>query len=131
MKKIILFFIAVFALQAAEVHWAEDYKDALAKAKQEHKPIYLFISAAECPWCEKFQKHTLTNKKVIKTLNKRFIALHLIRDFDTIPSKFAVRPVPRHYFLTPSGKITHEEIGYADADIFLLVVQNVLKEMKR
>ncbi len=131
MKIATLLVLMASVLFSAQIQWAEDYNDALTRAQKEHKPIYLFISAAECPWCEKFEKRTLTNKRVIKTLNKNFVPLHLVRDFDSIPSKFAVRPVPRHYFLTPQGRITHEEIGYADAEIFLIVVNNVLKEIKR
>ena len=132
MKKMIalLLFLSV-GLFAAEIHWVEDYKSAEMLSKQKHKPIYLFISAAECPWCEKFEKTTLKDAEVIDILNKKFIPVHLVRDFDKIPSKFQVRPVPRHYVVFDEKHYFYEDIGYFPKDIFMLLLNTTLKEMKQ
>jgi thioredoxin-related protein len=117
-------------LSAAQIHWAESYKEAEMLSKKEHKPIYLFISAAECPWCEKLEKTTLKDEKVIKLLNEKFIPLHLVRDFDTIPKRFRVRTVPRHYIEFKEKNYFYEDIGYFPVDIFLLMLNTTLNEIK-
>jgi thioredoxin-related protein len=120
--------LITFALWADEIHWQEDYATAVVSAKTTKKPIYVLISAAECPWCAKFEKTTLKDKKVIELLNKNFIAVHLVRDFDTIPQKFKQRPVPRHYFVSSKGNMLSEDIGYVEADVFADELQTILKE---
>ena len=131
MRKIIALLFLGIALFGAEIHWVEEYKSAEALSKKLHKPIYLFISAAECPWCEKFEKTTLEDPEVIELLNEKFVPVHLVRDFDKIPWKFQVRPVPRHYVVFDEKHYTYEDIGYFPKDIFLLLLNTTLKEMQQ
>ena len=128
--RFLLLMIVALTLFASEVRWAEDYKQAQALSKQMNKPIYVFISAPECPWCEKFEKTTLKNPEVIQRLNSSFVAVHLERGFDEIPPIFKVRPVPRHYVVWEKKKYLYEDIGYFPKDIFLLLLNTTLKEMK-
>ena len=134
MKMIRLFLISMMisaGLFAAEVHWAESYEEAVDTAKKMHKPIYVFISAPECPWCEKLEKTTLKDPAVIELLNDKFVPVHLVRGFDTIPNRFQVRPVPRHYVVDDEKNYFYEDIGYFPKDIFMLMLNTTLKEMKR
>ena len=134
MKMIRLLLISMMisaGLLAAEVHWAESYKEAAAVAKKTHKPIYVFISAPECPWCEKLENTTLQDSQVIRLLNDKFVPVHLVRGFDTIPNRFQVRPVPRHYVVDDEKNYFYEDIGYFPKDIFMLMLNTTLKEMKQ
>ena len=130
MRYIVLLLMAL-TLFGSQINWQEDYESALKAAHKTHKPIYVFISAGECPWCAKFEKYTLSDPSIIKTLNTHYIPLHLVRDFDTIPAKFKQRPVPRHYFLRSNGAIGWEDIGYVERDLFLSELQTVLKEINK
>jgi len=114
---IVIFFLSAI-LFAEELHWYDDYKEAKSMAKQTHKLIYVFISSAHCGWCHKFENTTLQDKDVQKELDQDFIAVHLIRDFDTIPKKFQVSPVPRHYFTDAKGNILYDTLGYREVDSF-------------
>ncbi len=128
--KFLLMLMTSLALFAAEVEWVHSYDEAAKLSKQTHKPIYLFISAPECPWCEKFENRTLKDEEVIRFLNDKFIPLHLVRGFDSIPSRFKVRPVPRHYVVDDAKKYFYEDIGYFPKEIFMLMLNTTLKEMK-
>jgi len=132
MKILSVFFILLGSLLlASQPQWQEEYKTALKTAQKEHKPIYVFISAAECPWCAKFENEVLTKPDIISLLNKNFISVHLVRDFDTIPSKFKVRPVPRHYFLDKNGKILFYDLGYKKTKNFKEELIMLLKEIDK
>jgi len=128
MRKLGLLLFLGMALFGAEIHWAESYKEAQKIAKKTHKPIYVFI---ECPWCEKFENTTLQDKEVIDLLNEKFIPIHLVRGFDSIPNRFQVRPVPRHYVVDDEKNYFYEDIGYFPKDIFMLMLNTTLKEMKQ
>ena len=129
MRILIMLFISL-TLFAAEIHWAGSYNEAQMLSKKTGKPVYLFISAPECPWCEKFENTTLKKKEIIQLLNDRFVPVHLVRGFDTIPTRFKVRPVPRHYVFDDAKKYFYEDIGYFPEEIFLLMLNTTLKEMK-
>ena len=125
-----LFLLFSMLLFGSEIRWAADYEDALARSRQTGKPVYLFISAPECPWCEKLERTTLKEPQVIAMLNSRFIPLHLERGFDDIPSRFASRPVPHHYVFLDAKGYFYEDVGYFSKDIFMLMLQTTLKELR-
>jgi len=118
MKYILSMILLAVSLMATELHWYDDYDVALKEAKKEHKLIYIFISSASCGWCHKFETTTLEDKNVKRRLKKDFITVHLVRDFDDIPKKFKVRPVPRHYFTDANAKILYDSLGYRSVDTF-------------
>ncbi|RLA70817.1 MAG: thioredoxin family protein [Epsilonproteobacteria bacterium] len=111
MKFIILTLFLISLLYGDELNWLHDYDKALFEAKKEHKDVYLFIGADVCRFCDLFKQMTLSKNEVIETLEEEYILLYLSRDRHKIPKYFATQGVPRHYFLTPNGKIIHEDRG--------------------
>ncbi len=130
MKKIVMMLLLTLSAMATELHWYDDYNEALNAAKKEHKPVYIFISSSQCGWCHKFEKTTLQNEEVKSRLAKEFITLHLIRDFDTIPQKFKVSPVPRHYFVDENGTIIYHALGYRKVECFNSFMDNTFSRLK-
>ena len=93
------------SLNAIELNWEHNFKNALATAQKEKKLVYLFIGADRCKHCDRFKKQTLSNKKLIETMKKEYVLLYMSRDQHAIPAGFEKYGVPMHYFLTPKGKI--------------------------
>jgi len=115
------FFIMVWmgvSLFATQLHWYDEYNEALRVAQKSNKPVYIFISSAQCGWCQKFENTTLQDEAVKKRLYQEFVVVHLVRDFDDIPKKFKTAPVPRHYFVDSRGTIVYDSLGYRDVDTF-------------
>jgi len=92
---------------ATQLQWLDNYDAAMKKAEKENKLIYVFISSSTCGWCDKFEKTTLQDENVKERLNREFVSVHLVREFDEVPSKFATSPVPRHYFTDSQGNILY------------------------
>ncbi len=122
MKKFLLSVLFISSLSASEINWINDYDDALEKAKQENKDIYVFIGADECRFCVLFKKKALSKKSVIERLNKEYIPVYLSRDQHIIPSNFATQGVPRHYFVSSDGKVFHEDRGSREESGFLSIL---------
>ena len=98
-------FLLVSTLDAVELNWEHNFKNALTAAKKEKKLVYLFIGADRCKHCERFKKQTLSNKTLIKMMKKEYVLLYMSRDQHNIPDGFEKYGVPMHYFLTAEGKI--------------------------
>ncbi len=118
MRYIIAIILLTVTLTATELQWLDNYSIAIKKAKKENKPIYIFISSSTCGWCDKFEKTTLQDENIKKRLNREFISVHLVREFDDVPQKFATTPVPRHYFTDSKGDILYNTLGYTKVDTF-------------
>ena len=124
MRYIVTMILLAVTLMATELQWLDNYNAAKEKAKQEKKLIYVFISSSTCGWCDKFEKTTLQDENVKKRLKKEFVSVHLVREFDTVPQKFATAPVPRHYFTDSQGNILYNSLGYRKADTFQAFMDN-------
>ena len=125
MKFILLPFLLIASLYSYELDWLNDYDKALLLAKKENKNVYLFIGADNCRYCERFKNWTLSKKEVMDTLKENFIPLYLNRDQHKIPEHFVIQGVPRHYFLTPCGKIIHADAGSREPDGFYDILDEV------
>ena len=125
MKLILLTLFFSSFLYSIELNWLHDYDKALVKAKKENKDVYVFIGADVCRFCDLFKKVTLSKKEVIDTLKEDYILVYLSRDRHKIPKNFAIRGVPRHYFLTSDGKIIHEDMGSREPAGFYSILDEV------
>lgn len=118
-------FLLFSTLNAVELNWEHNYKNALATAKKEHKMVYLFIGADQCKHCERFKEQTLSNKDLIKDMKEDYILLYMSRDQHNIPDRFEKYGVPFHYFLTPEGKIIAEVQGSRELEGWYDVLDEV------
>ena len=109
----LLFIVCVFVQPAfaggdwndAGIDW-QPYKDGLAMAHTENKPICLIFYTDWCPHCTNYSK-VFHDAKVVK-LAKSFVMIRL--DKDTHPDicgKYAPDGdyIPRTYFLSSTGKL--------------------------
>jgi thioredoxin-related protein len=122
MRILLLVFLALTSLQAIELDWIHDYKQALQEAKKRDKSIYLFIGADKCRFCDMFKQRALSRDSVIKRLEKEYVLVYLSRDRHKIPKGLETQGVPKHYFLTKEGKQYFHTWGYYDCKGFHLIL---------
>jgi len=95
------------------VDWFEWGAEALAKAKEEDKPILLSIGYSSCHWCHVMAHQSFENDDIAQIMNEHFICIKLDReerpDIDQIYME-AVQAMnqnggwPLNVFLTPEQK---------------------------
>jgi len=95
------------------VDWFPWGDEALQKAKQEDKPIFLSIGYAACHWCHVMAHESFEDPKIAQILNRYFVPVKVDReerpDLDAIYIQ-AVQMLtgtggwPLSVFLTPDGK---------------------------
>lgn len=95
------------------VDWYPWGQEALDRARQENKPIFLSIGYAACHWCHVMAHETFEDPQVASFLNQHFIAIKVDReerpDLDGIYMNAVVAMTgqggwPLSVFLTPDGR---------------------------
>ena len=104
-----------YLLQHAEnpVDWYPWSDEALNKARQEDKPIFLSIGYAACHWCHVMAHESFEDDNIANYLNENFVSIKVDReerpDLDAVYMN-AVTSItgqggwPMSLFLTPEGK---------------------------
>ena len=104
-----------YLLQHADnpVDWYPWGDEALKKAREENKPIFLSIGYSACHWCHVMEKESFSNQSTADLLNQSFIAIKVDReerpDLDHIYMQAVTAMTgqggwPMNTFLTPEGK---------------------------
>lgn len=95
------------------VNWYPWGDEALKKAKDEDKPIFLSIGYSACHWCHVMERESFENEQIAAILNKYFISIKVDReqrpDLDQIYMTFTQAMTghggwPMSVFLTPDLK---------------------------
>jgi uncharacterized protein YyaL (SSP411 family) len=94
------------------VDWHPWGEEALAKSRNEDKPIFLSIGYSACHWCHVMERESFEDEAIAQIINERFVAIKVDReerpDIDSIYMQ-AVQLMTGHggwpmsVFLTPQG----------------------------
>lgn len=98
---------------AKKYNYETDYNVALQKAKKAHKFLFFVMVTNYCPWCRKYEKHTLSDININAEIHKRFIPLILNREKGQFPEQFKTPIVPVTYIVNHRDEgIVKKEMGY-------------------
>jgi len=95
------------------VDWYPWGDEALAKAKQENKPILLSIGYSTCHWCHVMEKESFTDPETAEIMNRNFVCIKVDREQRPDIDKIYITAVsaltgsagwPLNVFLTPDLK---------------------------
>ena len=108
------------------------WQDALKKAEEEGKMIFLDAYASWCGPCKIMAKYTFTDDKVGHFFNERFINYKMDMEKDPegprLSRKFDLQNYPTVYILDINEKIVSVEVGALDVRPFLRFGQSAFKE---
>ncbi|MCP4684433.1 MAG: thioredoxin domain-containing protein, partial [bacterium] len=95
------------------VNWYPWGDEALTKAREENKPIFLSIGYAACHWCHVMERESFENEEIADILNEHYVSIKVDReqrpDLDQIYMTFTTAITggggwPMTVFLTPDLK---------------------------
>lgn len=76
------------------VNWYSWGDEALNKAKDEDKPIFLSIGYSTCHWCHVMEKESFEDDEIALILNKSYVPIKVDReerpDIDSLYMKFCI-----------------------------------------
>jgi len=62
------------------VDWYPWGSEAIQKAREKNKPIFLSIGYSACHWCHVMEHESFENEEIAKTLNKHFVSIKVDRE---------------------------------------------------
>jgi uncharacterized protein YyaL (SSP411 family) len=62
------------------VDWYPWGAKVFAKARQEHKPIFLSIGYATCHWCHVMERESFEDPEVARLMNEVFVSIKVAED---------------------------------------------------
>jgi thioredoxin-related protein len=109
--------------QKASIQFFElELKEAITKAKDEERIVFLDISTSWCGYCKKMKKDTFKNKEVANYYNNNFINISIDADQEigrALVNKYNISGYPAQIFLNKNGELLHTSIGYLNSKNFL------------
>ena len=95
------------------VDWYPWNDEALSRARQENKPIFLSIGYSACHWCHVMEHESFEDTRIAELLNDRFINIKVDREerpdldqiyMDSVQAMTGHGGWPMSVFLTPDGQ---------------------------
>lgn len=132
MKQIaLLVFLLSFTAQSQIRFESTGWNEALVKAKQENKLIFLDAYATWCQPCKVMEEYIFTDLEVGNFYNKNFINVRL--DMEEYPGaelaeRYSVSVYPSLLFVNGNGEIIHRGCGSMDSSEFLALGQVALSD---
>ena len=134
----------VQAPEAAEISWQQNFDQALAMAKKEHRPLFLYFTGSDwCIWCKKMDREILESPTFQQALAKKLIFVKVdfpsttelppsIREQnEQLKNRFHIEGFPTVILLDPNQNII-ATLGYdpGGAKAFASAVEEILRTYK-
>ena len=91
------------------------WKDVLAEAKKQNKPVFVDIYTTWCGPCKLMAKQAFPDPKVGEKFNANFISYQIDAEKGEgidVAKKYAVNAYPTSLYVSASGDLIHRAIGY-------------------
>ncbi|MEO8533136.1 MAG: thioredoxin family protein [Flavobacterium sp.] len=130
MKKIFLiafFLVGAFGVQAQELKWYTDVKEAITVSNKENKPMLLFFTGSDwCGWCIRLQNEVLKTPEFTKWASQNVVLVELDYPRRTpqapeiksqnneLQQAFGIQGFPTIYFTSAEskdGKVNFKGLG--------------------
>lgn len=107
------------------IGWLESEDAAFRKAREEDKPVMLFLGAFWCGYCQRMDEEAFSDRENRALLNAYFISLR-VEDAKRpdIDARYNLNGWPTVAFFTPAGKLLGA-VNYLSAEEFKEVLLNV------
>ncbi len=105
------------------------WREALEKAKQEKKPIFLDVYATWCGPCKMLKARTFPNDKVGEFYNANFINVTVDGEKGEgleLARKYKVRGYPTLLYIDSDGKVIAQTSGYRNPKQFIQIGEQVI-----
>ncbi len=138
--KLILIFLSSFLFQNLNIHaqgiefFKGTWEEALVKAKEEKKLIFVDAYAKWCGPCKVMAKNVFTLEEVGDFFNDNFINMKMDMEESeskTFRGKFAVSAFPTLFFINEKQETVHKSVGGKQANGLIALAKTALSKDDR
>ena len=136
-KTILLGFLALSLAQGAAAQGIEffhgSWQEAMQKAKELNRTLFLDVYTSWCVPCKKMAKETFTRQEVGAYFNQNFVNYQIDAekgDGIAVAKKYKVAAYPTCLFIRPDGKVAHSFMGFQTVKQLLGQGQQAVKNAR-
>ena len=124
MRFLLAIVLTVTALNAASISWQHNYQKALLKAKNEDKPLMVYLYLPNCKTCGYMNGNVFRDRKVIDYMGKNYVAVKLYPNDNGLPAELRSEMSPVFFFLnSQNAEVIESIMGGKNAEKFLKLLQ--------
>jgi thioredoxin-related protein len=139
MKKIISIFllmtcVAVIANANEVKYFNKSWAEVKAKAKAEHKYIFIDCYTDWCGWCKVMDKETMVDPTIVSKITDKFIAVKMDMEHGEgvkLAMKYHISSFPTFMFFNEDGEFVYQSFGYEKANDFIKELDKSLDKTKQ
>ena len=105
------------------------FREALAKARREHKPIVLDFTASWCDPCQRMLLETFPAPIVAPLLERSVLVKIDTDEYPALAKRFSAVALPDLRFLSPDAQELRRFQGFQGPDAFAKALDGLLKEV--
>ncbi|MBU1642718.1 thioredoxin family protein [bacterium] len=124
MRFLLALLLTLTALNAASIGWQHNYERALSKAKNEDKPLMVYLYLPSCKSCGYMNDKVFSDRQVVDYLGKNYVAVKLYPNDSGLPSELRSEMSPVFFFLnSQNAEVIESIMGGKKAEKFLRLLQ--------
>jgi thioredoxin-related protein len=101
------------------LQWEPDLKTAWRAAREQQRPLLLFLTMDNCAHCQKMKQTTLQDKGVQTDIDSRFVAVTInVKDEPDFVKMLGISTLPTTVVIQPNGDVVESMRGYLTAKQF-------------
>ncbi len=131
-------FLIVFSCTSAMAneiaYYNKTWDEIKAKAKAEHKYIFVDCYTSWCGWCKVMDKETMQDDGIVALMGNKYVAVKMDMEKGEgikLAMKFHITGYPTFLFFNADGNFIYEAVGYQKTDKFTQVLNDALDETKQ
>ncbi len=116
------------AAKGSSIDW-QPYKEGLALAKVQNKPVFLYFHADWCRYCQMLKQTTFVDKTVLNYLSDNFISITIDTEKEKdLSLEWGIKGLPNLWFLKADNSKISNYPGYAGPEQFINVLKYIRTE---
>ncbi len=94
------------------IPWQASFPLALEAARQQGKPVFLYMTAAWCSICRRVERETFTDPEVLSAMG-RFVPVRVdIDQYPWVGQRYGIAAVPACLVLDSRGRVAGRSFGF-------------------
>ena len=122
-------FTAGVVSAAQDVEEPQFFRDALAKARQENKPIVVDFTASWCAPCQRMLRETFPDAKVAPLLDRCVFVKVDADEYSKLAKRYGAVALPDVRLLSPTGEEIRRLRDFQGPDAFAQALDELLAEV--